>query len=50
MIKVTYSPTVKTIVGPLESSGVIEKRLLTQLHDYLRSPQIEMTNVGVKKK
>lgn len=49
-IKVAFSTTVKTIVGPLESSGVIEKRLLTQLHDYLRSPQIEMTNVGVKKK
>lgn len=47
-VKVVISTTVKSISGPLESSGKVEKRLLTQLQDFLRSPQIEMTNVGIE--
>lgn len=49
-LKVTVGTTVKTIVGKLHSSGKVERKVIAQLNDYLRSPQIEMTNVGVKKK
>lgn len=49
-VKVLVATTVKSIVGPLLSSGKVEKRILLQLQDYLRSPQVEMTNVGVEKK
>lgn len=49
-IKVSVSTTVKTIVGQLKSSGKVEKRILNQLADYLRSPLIKMTNVGVENK
>lgn len=47
-IKVAVSTTVKTIAGKLESSGKVEKRILARLDDQLRSPQIHMSNVGVK--
>lgn len=49
-VKVLVSTTVKSIVGPLESSGVVERKVLKQVEDSLRSPQIEMTNVGVERK
>ncbi len=49
-LKVLVATKVKTIVGKLHSSGKVEKRVLKQLEDYLRSPQIEMSNVGVRKK
>ncbi len=48
--KVAIATKVKTIVGKLESTGKVEKRILSQLEDLLRSPQIEMSNVGVRKK
>ena len=49
-IKVLVSTTVKSIAGKLETNGVVERRVLKQLNDLLRSPQIEITNVGVEKK
>lgn len=49
-IKVAVATKVKSIVGRLYSSSKIERQIIHQLEDYLRSPQIEMTNVGVRKK
>ncbi|MBI2340851.1 MAG: hypothetical protein HYU99_10900 [Deltaproteobacteria bacterium] len=49
-IKVAVGTTVKTIVGKLESAGKVEGRVIAELETYLRPPQIEMTNVGVRKK
>lgn len=49
-MKVLVGTVVKSIAGPLESSGKVEKRILNQMQDTLRSPQIEMSNVGVEKK
>lgn len=48
--KILVSTKVKTIVGKLESSGKVERRLLETIEDFLRPPQIELTNVGVRKK
>ena len=49
-IKVAVGTTIKTVVGKLETSGKLERRIIDQLETYLRPPQIEMTNVGVRKK
>ena len=49
-MKVLVATKVKTVVGKLTSNKVIEKRVLTQLEDFLRPAQIEMSNVGVRKK
>lgn len=46
-VRVTASTTTKSIAGRFHSSGKVEKRFHAQLADYLRSPLIEMTNVGV---
>ncbi|MBX7147622.1 hypothetical protein K1X76_00930 [bacterium] len=46
--KVVISTTVKSLIGRLESTGNVERRLKEYLEDALRSPNIEMTNVGVK--
>lgn len=46
-VKVMVGTLVKSLAGRLESSGKVERRILDQLADNLRSPQIEMTNVGV---
>ena len=48
--KVLISTTTKNIVGKLESSGKIEKAVISDMEVLLQSPQIEMTNVGVSKK
>lgn len=48
--KVLISTKVKTITGKLNSSGNLERSILTKAADHLRSPQIEITNVGVKEK
>jgi hypothetical protein len=47
-VRVSVSTTVKSVAGKLSSSEVLENKFLTRLDDQLRSPQIEMTNVGVK--
>jgi hypothetical protein len=49
-VKVVASTTIKSIAGPMKSSGKVEKRIIAQLKDYLRAPQLIMTNVGVRKK
>ena len=49
-MKVAVSTTIKSIAGKMKTSGKVEKRILKQLKNYLRAPQIQMTNVGVKKK
>lgn len=49
-VKVALSTKVKTIVGQLESSHKVERRLLRQIEDYVRAPQLDMTNVGTEKK
>ena len=49
-VKVALSTKIKTIVGPLESSKKVEQRILKQLADDFRSPQIEITNVEMRKK
>lgn len=50
ILRVAISTTVKSIVGKVESTKKIERRIFRQLDDVLRSPQIEMTNVGVTKR
>lgn len=47
-VKVAVSTKVKSIAGRLSSSYVAEKQALGQIDNFMRSPQIEMTNVGVK--
>lgn len=49
-VKVGVGTKVKTIVGKLKSTDRVERKVLAQLRDYLRSPVIELTNVGVKQK
>ena len=49
-IKVAVGTKVKTIVGKLETTGRVENRFLDQLRNDLRSPNVELTNVGVKNK
>lgn len=49
-IKVAISTTVKSIAGKLESDGKVEQRVIARLEDELRSPQIQMSNVGIKKR
>lgn len=49
-MKVAVATTVKSVSGKLNSSGKLEKKFIKQLSAYLRSPQIEMTNVGVTEK
>ncbi|MBI4411696.1 MAG: hypothetical protein HY541_04350 [Deltaproteobacteria bacterium] len=49
-VKVAVGTTIKTVVGQLETSGKLERRIIDQLETYLRPPQIEMSNVGVRKK
>lgn len=49
-MKVLVGTTIKTVVGKLETSGKLERRIIDQLETYLRPSQIEMTNVGVRKK
>lgn len=49
-IKVLVSTTVKSITGKLETNQVVERRFIKQLDHLMRSPQIEITNVGVEKK
>ena len=47
---VTVSTKVKSVSGKLTSQHVVEKRVLSKLGDFMRSPQIEVTNVGQKDK
>jgi len=49
-LKVLASTTVKTIVGKLNTNNVVERRFLDKLDNVMRSPQIEITNVGMEKK
>jgi len=46
-VKASASTLVKSISGRLESSLKAENKFLERLDDFMRSPQIEMTNVGV---
>lgn len=46
-VNVTVSTTVKSVAGRLSSSQVVERQFLTRLDDLMRSPQIQLTNVGV---
>lgn len=48
VVRVSLSTAVQSVAGKLSSSKVEENRVLTRLDDYLRSPQILMTNVGVQ--
>ena len=48
--KLTVATKTKSIAGKLKSSFRMEKQLLKQVDDYLRSPQITITNVGVEEK
>lgn len=47
-VKVTVATTVQSIAGKLSSNQIEEGRFFTRLDDYMRSPQILMTNVGVQ--
>lgn len=46
-LRVSVSTQVKSVAGKLTSAHVLEKKVLARIDDFLRSPQIEMTNVGV---
>lgn len=47
-VKVTVATTVQSIAGKLSSSRIEEEKCLNRLDDFLRTPQILMTNVGVQ--
>ncbi|OVE81699.1 hypothetical protein BVY03_02890 [bacterium K02(2017)] len=49
-IKVSVHTIIKAISGKLKSSYVLENKFLKRLDNFMRSPQIEMTNVGVKER
>lgn len=40
----------KTVAGGLKSSHVVENEYLSRLDDLLRSPQIDITNVGMEER
>lgn len=46
--RVDVKTTVKSAAGKLSSSKSLEKSFLSRLDDALRSPQIQVTNVGVE--
>lgn len=48
--KVAVSTMVKSIAGPLESSGEVERKVINRLREQLRSADIELTNVGMEEK
>lgn len=45
--RVEITPTVKSVVGHLQSSGREEKRIFKKVGDYLHANEIELTNLGV---
>lgn len=45
--RVEVRTNVKSVAGKLSSSKTLEKAFLKRLDDAVRSPQIQMTNVGV---
>lgn len=47
---VDVSTKVRSVSGKLSSHHDIEKKVLTKLSDFMRSPQIEISNVGQKDK
>jgi len=49
-VSVSVWTEVKSLSGNLSSSYVVENEILKQLDDYMRSPQIIMTNVDVKER
>lgn len=49
-VLVSAYTTIKSIVGPLESSKQLENKFFKQLKTYMRSPQIIMTNVSVEER
>ena len=49
-VKVSVYTIVKSLSGNLTSSHVVENQLLKRIDDYMRSPQIEMTNIGVQER
>ena len=46
-MRVSVSTQVKSVSGKLTSANVLENKVLARIDDFLRSPQIELTNVGV---
>ncbi|MBF0107395.1 MAG: hypothetical protein HQM16_18955 [Deltaproteobacteria bacterium] len=46
-VGVSVYTVVKSLTGNLSSSMVVEKKFLGRLDDFMRSPQIEITNVGL---
>lgn len=46
-VKVVVYTNVKSVVGNLVSSKVLENKFFDRLGDFIRSPQIEITNVGM---
>jgi hypothetical protein len=47
--RISVSAPLRTVVGNMHSSHVIEKKFLSKLADLLRPADIEITNVGVSK-
>lgn len=46
-MRVSVSTQIKSVSGKLTSARVLENKVLARIDNFLRSPQIEMTNVGV---
>lgn len=46
--EVSITSHVKSIMANLKSSGIEEKKILRKIADYLRSPNIKVTNIGVE--
>lgn len=50
MTKVEITSRVKSIVSHLQSSGKVEKKILKKISDYLRTSDINVTNIGMEEK
>lgn len=49
-VEVSLATNVKSVSGKLVSSKVVENKIFKQLSDYMRRPQIEITNVGMEER
>lgn len=46
--KIEISSRVKSVLAHLKSSEIEEKKILKKIGDYLRNPEIRVTNVGIE--
>ncbi|MBU0505788.1 MAG: hypothetical protein ABII18_00820 [bacterium] len=49
-VEVSVSTIVKSISGQLKSSKVVERKVVKRVDEFMRSPQIVITNVGMQER